>query len=96
METWRNARTRARAVLEGWRDHPGVVQTRHGEVRIADIRPLLQDGVEVFLGGATETGETHFRVFNPPTRTLAGEIDPVHALAEAIARHGGARKRRPR
>lgn len=57
--------------------------------------------VDVYLEGQTETGEAHFRVINPPTlvEDRGGEIivngvrhreDPLLALAEVLAGHGGA------
>lgn len=57
--------------------------------------------VDVYLEGQTEDGEAHFRVINPPTlvEDRGGEIivngvrhreDPLLALAEVLAGHGGA------
>lgn len=91
---------------------PYVVRTRHGEVRL-DAVEIHQDGdlawVEVWAGGDAVGADPHFRIFNPPTLTEdpLGDVeiqgrrfreDPMAALAEAVARAGGAvqtkRKRR--
>lgn len=87
-----------------------VVQVVRGrEVRIRAARRYVgANGVpwiDVLVDGETDSGETHFRVFNPPTlaRDPAGDVeicgiryrhDPVAALAEVIAHNGGARKTR--
>lgn len=71
---------------------PRAFVTPHGTVQIARVEE--GDGcVEVFLGGEPESGETHFRIFNPPTMS-GGKLDPLQAVAEAIARHGGAQSTR--
>jgi len=74
-----------------------------GEVRLASVDVQEVDGVtsvEVHLDGRTAGGDPHFRIVNPPTlvEDPAGDIelaglyyreDPLVALAEVIARHGG-------
>jgi hypothetical protein len=87
------------------RDGPIRRHTRSGEVVIREVRmetsPEGLDYLDVIITpGVSE--EPHFRIFNPPTgvRRPDGSIeeDPVAALAEVLALHGGAlrRKRRTR
>lgn len=90
-------------------------RTPHGEVHLADVREVTTESgvpaVEVWVAGETEGGDPHFIIVNPPTLTpdptgpveINGRTfreDPVAALAEAVAQHGGARsakrKRRTR
>lgn len=81
-----------------------AVSTPDGEVRICQVTSH-QDGeahwVEVFLHGATEGGDPHFRIFNPPTLAadplgpveINGERfreDPMGAVAQVVASFGGA------
>lgn len=86
---------------------PGVIHTRHGKVQLDRVSITEQDGlkvVEVLTGAGTESGDVHFRVIAPKllvedpagSRERAGvryRIDPVHALAETIALHGGAQRK---
>lgn len=84
-----------------------VLRTRGGEVVVSAIKVGELNGVpvvEVWLNGATESGETHFRIINPPTlvRDPSGPIkredgrtfreDPLAALAEIVAGNGGRRR----
>jgi hypothetical protein len=61
--------------------------------------------VDVFLAGETVADDPHFRIYNPPTLVLdpAGDIevhgklhrlDPMAALADTVARYGGAQAQR--
>lgn len=63
--------------------------------------------LDVYLGGEPEGGQAHFRVVNPPTlvqdpegtRVVRGvrfRVDPLAALAEAVADNGGAQARKRR
>ena len=76
--------------------------TRYGPVHISGIEEGTDENgvswVEVFTPGP---GETHYRIFNPPTLaedpngpiaigTKRFREDPLAAVAEAIGRHGGA------
>jgi hypothetical protein len=84
-----------------------AAMTRFGEVQFASIKKATDaegaELVEVYLQGETVTGEAHFRIYNPPllTEDPTGPIeiggrhyreDPVAAIAEVIARTGGAKK----
>lgn len=86
-----------------------VCRTRRGQtVVIREVRRCTGNGatwVEIWLGGNPEGADPHFRIFNPPqlVEDPQGDIthagrrfrhDPLAALAEAIADHGGANKRR--
>lgn len=80
-------------------------RTRDGEVLIESVELCAEDGlewIEARTAPGTESGETHFRIFNPPLGVLRQdgsiEEDPLAALAEVIAQFGGARsvKRRRR
>lgn len=99
---------RVARTVEAWAG-PYAARTRYGEVHL-DRLEHHQDGrgnqwVEVWAGGDTASGDPHFRIFNPPTLVqdplgtteLEGvryREDPMAALAEAVARHGGALKSR--
>lgn len=80
----------------------GAYLTPYGEVRIHSVK-VDGDIVEVFLEGATEGGDPHFRVINPPLLvpdpdgdrlTVDGphRLDPVAALVNVIGSLGGARQ----
>lgn len=76
---------------------PYAAITPQGEVQIGAVEPG-SDGdahwVDVWLIGADQTAPPSFRIVNPPL--AAGEplrLDPMRAIAEAIALHGGASKR---
>lgn len=83
---------------------PYALRTRHGDVILERVTRHEEDGqayVEVYAGGETAGGDPHFRVFAPPTlvEDPNGEIesggrrfrkDPLAALAEVVAQHGGA------
>ena len=78
-------------------------RTPRGEVVINSVELLTVDGmdyIEVYAAPGTASGETHFRIFNPPTgvRRPDGSIeeDPIGALAEVLALHGGARQAKRR
>lgn len=96
-------------------DEPYARRTRHGEVHLAAVAGIITaDGlhaVEVRTAGQTEGGDPHFIIVNPPglAEDPNGPIelngrrfrdDPLAALAEVVAQHGGAisgkRKRRTR
>lgn len=81
------------------------VMTRAGEVRIRSLDVKTSpDGVayvDVVLDGPTSAGDPHFRIVNPPllVEDQAGAVrrgarrfrlDPLAALAEIVAQHGGA------
>lgn len=84
-------------------------RTSYGEVEIASIVERTDaEGisyVEVYLRGQTESGDPHFRIYNPPllAEDPAGDIevsgrkyreDPVQAIAEVVGRNGGRKVRR--
>ena len=77
-------------------------QTRRGEVLIESVTLATSgegfDYLDVLVDPATE--DPHFRIFNPPTGVLQpdGSIveDPLMALAEVLAMHGGASTRKRR
>lgn len=87
---------------------PMAVDSRYGQVQFGSIArktdPEGNDYIEVFLRGESESGDPHFRVWNPPllVEDAQGPIqvgdrryreDPLSALAEVVARHGGRQKR---
>lgn len=87
-----------------------ATRTRSGNVHMSGMT-FHDDGtnvwVEVALSGDTEGGDPHFRIFNPPTLVedpngdveLRGQrwrVDPIQAIAEAIARSGGAETQKGR
>lgn len=101
----------SRAQKRGRTPEPYARRTRHGEVILERLTFHEEDGqawVEVWAGGDIQGDDPHFRVFNPPSlvEDPYGPVeihgrrfreDPVAALAEAVARFGGAqRPRRPR
>lgn len=106
------ARLRARDARKAIRDafvgnEPVRVRTVHGDISIARIEDGPDGTVNVFLDGETQSGEVHFRIVNPPTLALdpSGDIelhgqryreDPLAAIAEAIAMHGGVRSTKKR
>ena len=107
---------RAQALEEVWGDREEYVRsTRHGIVALTGLQVCTDDEghswVEVYAGGVTEGGDPHYRIFNPPSLVPDpnGEVeahgqrwreDPLAALAEVVAQHGGAQvtrsKRRSR
>lgn len=99
-----NANARARLIQRAadavLREHGRISRrTPHGEVVIERVELLDEGGlahIEVYAAPGTESGETHFRIFNPPTGVLRqdGEIveDPLGALAEALGQFGGAQQ----
>jgi hypothetical protein len=81
-------------------------RTRHGEVHLAAVQEVTTDSgvpaVEVWVAGETEGGDPHFIIVNPPglAEDPLGPVevggrrfreDPLAALAEVVALHGGAR-----
>lgn len=85
---------------------PGPVVTDAGTVDMVGISVQQDQGVSyvsVMVNDPAE-GDPHFRIFNPPTLVPdpAGDVirddgsrwrvDPVAAVAQAIANAGGARK----
>lgn len=105
------AAERAGRAAQAWADKdPGqggqyVTRTPHGEV-ILEALEKVDEGtglayLEVWTGGATEVGDPHFRVVNPPllVKDPEGDVevrgeryreDPLAALAEVIGANGGA------
>lgn len=81
-------------------DDQFATATRWGEVQIQSVEQVTDengvDVVEVFLKGQTMSGDPHYRIINPPmmVRDPDGSMheDPILALAETLARFGGARK----
>lgn len=92
-----------RAARMNLRGGPIVRSTPRGEVRIHEVlvssTPEGLECLEVFVAPGS-SGETHYRIFNCPTgvRRPDGSIeeDPVAALAEVLALHGGATPRKRR
>ena len=95
------------AAIEG-QVFPLTVDSVQGQVQIGSLTrrtdPEGNDYIEVFLRGESEWGDPHFRIWNPPllVEDPQGPIaigdrhyreDPLSAVAEAIARHGGRQKR---
>jgi hypothetical protein len=111
------ARTRQKAVINAFtnaqknlaKDEILNVSTRSGSVQIFNI-VTGEDAegvtwVDIYLAGEVEGGDSHFRIFNPPTLVadnngdvLVGKrrfrVDPVVAIAEVIAANGGRRRSR--
>lgn len=102
---------RADRVMDQAKDQtfPLAVSSRHGHVQFSSlVQKVDQNGfsyVEIYLRGQTESGDPHFRIWNPPllVEDPQGPIevggkhyreDPLQALAEVIARNGGRRKDR--
>lgn len=104
----REARSRARAVLHAWDalGGPSGVPTSHGVVEVE--RVVLDDtaeelALEVYVTDPVG-GDPSFRIINPPIMVpdpngsavlkdgRRARIDPMAAVAEAIAMHGGARR----
>jgi hypothetical protein len=96
----------AGAVLKQGQEY--AAQTPHGVVRVKGLT-AHKDGevewVEVQLAGETVSGETHYRIFNPPTLASdpAGDVqvngrrfryDPLAAVLEAVGGNGGAEQQR--
>lgn len=84
----------------------GAYPTPYGEVRISRVE-FSGDTVDVFLEGATEGGDPHFRIVNPPlliedpngdrlTADGPHRFDPIAALAYVIGSLGGAVKQKGR
>lgn len=85
---------------------PYVRRTARGVVQLDRVERTpgqegQPDAIEVWVGGETESGDPHFRIFNAPEHVLdpEGDVeinglrfrhDPMAALAEAVAQHGGA------
>jgi hypothetical protein len=80
------------AALEWPEDDPLCVDTPHGTVYVTDL--AVQDGVVEVTVSCPSGGDPHFRIINPPTCVIEddGAItdDPIRAVAEAVARYGGA------
>lgn len=109
------AKERVRAVQEAAgavlrKGHPHVQRTSRGVVHLTKLT-AHKDGevewVELHLADGTESGETHYRIFNPPTLVSdpAGDVevngrrfrlDPLAAVLEAVASNGGAEQQRKR
>lgn len=85
-----------------------AVRTRRGDVMISKIVPgedAVSTWVDVTVAGETRGGDPNFRIVNPPTlvRDPQGDVilqsgtfreDPIAAIAEVIATHGGAQSSR--
>lgn len=86
-----------------------AVATPHGNVNFERIATATDaEGVEyleIYLAGDTESGDPHFRIYNPPTAvddpngTIIGRDgqrrlrqDPLLAVALAVAGRGGQQK----
>jgi len=110
QETKDKCKAKAKAVKDkaDLLEKPIVRRTRYGEVQIGTVTVVTDaeglDRIEVWLRGATQSGDPHFRIYNPPllAEDATGPVevngrryreDPVTAVAEVIARHGGARKK---
>lgn len=94
-----NARTRRseQALRAALRDGPVRRRAGHGDVEIREVVIASTDEGLDYLDVIAEpgaSGEHHFRIFNPPTgvRRPDGSVeeDPVLALVEVLALHGGA------
>jgi hypothetical protein len=91
---------RVRRSAQAWRaalrDGPVSAHTPAGEVLVLAVDTAVQDGVErLEVRTAPGSEETHFRIFNPPTGVRRGGTvveDPIGALVETLAMHGGARQ----
>jgi hypothetical protein len=87
-----NLLRRARMVKDAIGDEPVSVQTPYGEVHI-ERAEVVADGprsyVDVFLAGSN-SGETNYRIVNPPTLIPGGKLDPLTAIACVIGSLGGA------
>ena len=97
---------KVKAVAQGT-TFPMTKATRFGEVQFEALLiktdPQGNEYLDVRLRGDTQGGDPHFRIWNPPllVEDPLGDIelggrkfreDPLGAVAEAIARHGGRRK----
>lgn len=84
-----------------------LMKTRYGSVSISSLEHQVDDNgvscVSVRLAEPGSSGDPHYRVFNPPqlVEDVRGDVvmngrryrvDPLHALAEVVALHGGAVK----
>lgn len=94
------------ALIAGLGTFPAVVQTRYGRVDFDSVQ-VHTDGADRFwldvrLGSASG-GDCHFRIFNPPLLVQSDRgnvhlgqrrysVDPIQAVAEVIAGHGGLSK----
>jgi hypothetical protein len=105
------AKERVRAVqraAEAIGEDGYVRMTRRGPVHLQSLT-FHKEGevewVEAHLGGQTEGGDPHYRIFNPPTlvEDPDGDVqlttgtyreDPLAAVAEVIAQYGGAQDMR--
>lgn len=99
---------RSRALKRGREPEPYARRTRQGEVVLERLSFHEEDGqawVEVYAAGDIQGDDAHFRIFNPPAlvEDPAGQVelhgkryreDPMAALAEAVARFGGAQRPR--
>lgn len=97
-----SARIEALAAALAAVQFPMVITTRYGSVRVLSIE-IKDNGVGTVPWVKVEiegNGETHFRIFNPPTlvEDPAGDIeangtryrlDPIVAVVESVALHGG-------
>lgn len=91
--------TRAEVVLAAWQRHveqmpdtPYVRGTSHGTLTITAITGHPR-AVEVWTGGDPDLDPPAYRVTEPPLMVGTGDAareDPLAALAEVIAQHGGA------
>jgi hypothetical protein len=98
----------ARALKRGRQPQPYARRTAHGEVVLERLTIHEAEGqvyVEVYAAGDIQGDDPHFRIFNPPTlvEDAGGQVeahgkryreDPMAALAEAVARFGGAQRPR--
>jgi hypothetical protein len=95
-------KAKAKKVADKAKEHtePFSVRSKFGEVQFQTVTQKTDaddvDYIEVYLKGQTENGDPHFKIWNPPlmVRNLDGSLteDPLQALAEVVARHGGRRK----
>jgi hypothetical protein len=94
-----NDRARAveRAARAALREGNISRHTPRGEVTIVAVDLITTaevEFIEVRAAPSTESGETHFRIVNPPigVRRPDGSVeeDPLGALAEVLAQFGGA------
>lgn len=99
----RKLRQAARAALKDGEVY--ARRTSRGEIHIQDLifKEDADTGleyIEIRMAGETESGDPQFRIFNPPTLVAEPDggfrEDPLEALAEVLAMHGGARPEKKR